>query len=84
MDLLTENSPESCSNIGLECGSCVHACAVSVAAICRDLEPNNVQQIFFQLYPAPGCHAMAPVFGLAYQQLCAAQKPALAFASAAA
>jgi len=84
MDLLPENSPESCSNMGLDCGTCVHACAASVAAICRDLESNNLQQIFFQLYPAPGCHAMAPVFALAYQELSAATKPALAFASAAA
>jgi hypothetical protein len=84
MDLLLENSPESCSNIGLDCGTCIHRSAASVAAICRGLEPAALQQIFFQLYPAPGCHPMAQAFALAYQESSVAQKPALAFASAAA
>ncbi|HUJ49426.1 MAG TPA: hypothetical protein VLW25_04485 [Bryobacteraceae bacterium] len=84
MDLLPENSPESCSNIGLDCGTCIHRSAASVAAICGGLESAGLQQIFFQLYPAPGCHAMAQAFALAYQESSVAQKPVLAFASAAA
>ena len=84
MDLLAENSPESCSNIGLDCGTCIQRSAASVASICRGLESAGLQQIFFQLYAAPGCHAMAQAFALAYHESSAAQRPALAFASAAA
>ena len=84
MDLLPENSPEICSNIGLDCGTCVHRSASSVAAICRGLDPAGQEQIFFQLYPSPGCHAMAPIFALAYQECSPAEEPARAFASAAA
>ena len=84
MDLLTENSPESCSNIGLDCGSCIHRGAASVASVCRGLEAAGVRQIFFQMYPAVGCHAMAEAFVLAYQECSIAKPPARAFAIAAA
>ncbi len=81
MDLF-ENSPESCSNIGLDCGTCIHRSAASVAAICRNLDTAGLNQIFVQLYPAPGCCAMSQAFALAYQEACAVQ-PSLALASAA-
>lgn len=84
MDLLPENSPETCSNIGLDCGTCVHRSAASVAAICRGLDSAGLEQIFFQLYPSSGCRAMAPIFAMAYQECSPVEKPALAFASAAA
>jgi hypothetical protein len=84
MDLFTENSPQSCSNIGLDCGTCVHRSAASVAALCRGLDSAGLEQIFFQLYPSPGCRAMTPIFALAYQECSPAEKPARAFASAAA
>ena len=84
MDPLLENSPESCSNMGLDCGTCIHRSAASLSAICLGLESAGVQQIFFQLYPSRGCHAMAEAFALAYQESSAVQIPALAFASAAA
>lgn len=84
MDLVAEHSPETCSNVGLDCGTCIHRAAASVASICPSLAPAGVQQIFFQLYSSRGCHAMADVFALAYQESSTAQTPALAFASAAA
>lgn len=84
MDLFPEHSPESCSNVGLDCGTCIHRSAASVASICRGLESPGLQQVFFQLYPSPGCRPMAQAFALAYEELSTAQKPRLAFASAAA
>ena len=53
MDLLIENSPETCLSLGLDCGTCIHQAAATVAKISR-LEPHGIQQIFLQLYPSPG------------------------------
>jgi hypothetical protein len=84
MDQSTENRPEICSALGLDCGACIHSAAASVARICHGLEARGVQQIFFQLYPSPGCQPMAQAFELAYQESSNAQRPRLSFASAAA
>ena len=84
MDLLAENRPESCSNLGLDCGTCIHGAAASIAKICHGLESGGVQQIFFQLYPSPGCQPMAEAFELAYRECSIAEKPRLSYASAAA
>jgi hypothetical protein len=85
MDLFAETNPESCSQVGLDCGSCIHRSAANVAAICHGLAPSAVQQVFFQLFSSPGCHPMAHAFTLAYQESSVSQKQrVLAFASAAA
>jgi hypothetical protein len=69
MDLLAnENWPESCSTLGLDCGTCTRKAASSVASICGGLDPQGVKQIFFQLYSSPGCRPMAQAFELAYQE----------------
>jgi hypothetical protein len=67
MDLLVENSPETCSSLGLDCGTCIHQAAASLAKIAR-LEPQGIHQIFFQLYPSTGCRPMAHAFELAYRE----------------
>jgi hypothetical protein len=69
MDLLAiENRPETCSALGLDCGSCTRKAASSVASICGGLDPQGLKQIFFQLYSSPGCRPMAQSFELAYQE----------------
>ena len=83
MDLLTENSPETCLSLGLDCGTCIHQAAATVAKISR-LEPNGVQQIFFQLYPSPGCRPMAHAFEMAYRESSNTQKTVIKFTTAAA
>ena len=82
MDLLSEHRPETCSTLGLDCGTCIHGTAASIAKICQGLESHGVQQIFIQLYPSPGCQPMAHAFELAYREV--SEKPRLSFASAAA
>jgi hypothetical protein len=84
MDLLTENRPETCATLGLDCGTCIHQSARSVAGICHGLGSASVQQIFFQLYPSIGCSPMAQAFELAYQAASSPEIPLLALASAAA
>ena len=84
MDLLTENSPETCSSLGLDCGTCVHQAAAMVGKICRTLDPNGVQQIFFQLFTSPGCRPMAQAFELAYRESANTHKTVVKFTSAAA
>ena len=69
MDLfLTENRPETCAALGLECGSCARKAGASVARICTGLESHGIQQLFLQLYPSLGCRPMAAAFELAYRE----------------
>lgn len=83
MDLVTENRPETCSSIGLDCESCIQRCASTTAAICPDLQPAGVHRIFFQLYASPGCHPMAHAFLTAYSEANRpAKKPMVAAARA--
>lgn len=85
MEHFVEPNPESCSRIGLDCGSCIQRSAASVAQICNGMEAPALQQVFFQLYSSPGCYPMAQAFALAYEE-CAIVQPqrTLAFATAAA
>ena len=84
MDLLTENQPETCASLGMECGACVRQAASSVAAVCHGLEPAALHQVFFQLFPSPGCKPMALAFTTAYREVGEPQRQILALATAAA
>ena len=84
MDLVTENQPETCSNLGLDCGTCIQRCASTTAAICPDLEPAGVHRMFFQLYASPGCHPMAHAFMRAYDDAATPSKPMMVAARASA
>jgi len=84
MDFVTENRPETCSSLGLDCGTCIQRCALTTAAICPDLQPAGVQHIFFQLYASPGCHPMAHAFVRAYAEATMPSKPLVVAARASA
>jgi len=75
MDFVTENRPETCSNLGLDCGTCIQCCAATTATICPDLQPAGVHRMFFQLFASPGCHPMAHAFLLAYEDAVTPSKP---------
>ena len=69
MDLLAgENRPETCAMLGLDCRICIHKVATSVARICAGLAPSGAQDLFFQLFPSPGCSPMASAFESAYRE----------------
>ena len=79
MDLWpTENRPEACAALGLDCGTCMRKSAASVARICSGLESQGVQQLFLQLYPSLGCRPMAAAFELAYRESSGVAAPVLA------
>jgi hypothetical protein len=84
MDFLTENRPETCASLGLECGACIQRCAATTAVICPELDVPGVHRMFFQLYPSPGCHAMAHSFLRAYNAATTPAKPMAVAVSAAA
>ncbi len=84
MDLATDNRPETCSSLGLECCSCIERCAATTAVVCPDLDPAGVHRAFFQLYPSPGCQPMAHAFFRAYGAALTPHKPIAVAASAAA
>lgn len=68
MDLMLESGPETCRSLGLDCGTCVRRAAATVATICAGVEASGAQQLFFQMYPSPGCRPMAQAFVLAYSE----------------
>jgi len=82
MDLVTENQPETCSSLGLDCSTCVQRSASTAAAICPDVQPSGVHRIFFQLYSSPGCHPMAHAFLRAYGDAATRSKPMVVAARA--
>jgi hypothetical protein len=82
MDLVFENSPQACTALGLDCGTCIHQAAASVAAVCQALDSIGVQQIFFQIFTSPACRPMAHAFALAYEEASSAAKPHVAYATA--
>lgn len=51
-----------CREAGLSCRECVAAAAGNLAAITADLNSSLARQLFFLLYPAPACAAMATGF----------------------
>ena len=81
---LTENRPETCLSLGLDCATCMRKTASSVARICTGLESHGIQQLFLQLYPSLGCQPMAPAFEMAYRESAGLAKPVLTAAAAAA
>ena len=85
MDLLvSENRPETCSNLGLDCGTCMRNAASSVAGICHGLDSQGLIRIFFGMYPSQACHPMAPVFESSYREATTCEcEPVLASAAAA-
>jgi hypothetical protein len=84
MDLLTENRPETCIDLGLDCGTCVQRCASTTAVVCQDLQPYGAHKVFLQLYPSPACHPMAEAFVRAYQEAVTPSMPVMRTARASA
>ena len=80
---LTENQPETCLALGLECETCARKSAASVARICHGLDSDGLHQIFLQLFPSSGCRPMAPAFELAYTESSAIAKARTVAAAAA-
>jgi hypothetical protein len=66
--LLSENWPETCAALGLDCGTCTCKSASTVAKICFGLESHGVHRLFLELYPSPGCRPMAAAFETAYRE----------------
>lgn len=66
--LSTENRPETCLALGLDCNTCMRKAAGSVARICGSLDQSGVQKVFLELFPSSGCRPMASTFEVAYRQ----------------
>jgi hypothetical protein len=77
MDLFTENQPEFCSSVGLDCRSCVQRSASTTATVCQDLLPSGAHRVFLQLYSSPACHPMAEAFVAAYQDAVTPSMPVM-------
>ena len=67
MDVLPDaNRPETCALVGLDCRTCIQKAAATVARVCSGLAPSGAQEIFYQLYPSPGCTPMVSAFEAVY------------------
>jgi len=84
MELWSENNPETCATVGLDCGTCVHQAAAKMAKICPGIAPAQIQSTFFRVYRSSACHPMVEVFALAYAESSTLQPQVLAIATAAA
>jgi len=86
MDLLwDENRPDTCLSLGLDCRTCVQRSASTVATLSPGLSGAAAQQIFTQIFPAPGCAPMAIAFAHSYLEADGAtrQSPVLSIVAAA-
>ena len=84
MDLWSENNPEACAAVGLDCGTCIHQNAAKMAKICPGIAPAQLASTFFQLYGSSACHPMLEAFELAYAECSAPQPRVISIATAAA
>lgn len=84
MDLWSENSPEACAAVGLDCGTCIHRAAANLAHICPGVEPGSLQQLFVQLYQSPACQVHMYAFERAYLEAANPQPALFTTATAAA
>jgi hypothetical protein len=84
MDLWSENNPEACSSVGLDCGTCIHQAAAKMARICPGIASAQLPSVFVQLYPSPACHPMAEAFAFAYAEAADEQPRVFTLATAAA
>lgn len=84
MDLWSENNPEACAAVGLDCGTCIHQAADRMAQICPGIAPAQLQRVFFQLFQSAACHPMAEAFTAAYRESAAPQPRVISIATAAA
>lgn len=64
----TYETPESCSEVGLDCRSCTEASAGQLAQACPGMNGKMVGQLFVQLHVQPGCSKMHAHFAKAYRQ----------------
>ena len=87
MDLLwDDNRPETCLSLGLDCRTCVHKSAATVASVTPGLGMAGAHQMFFHIFSSPGCAPMAIAFAQSYVDAEAASRrttPALAIVAAA-
>jgi hypothetical protein len=66
--LMTENRPQSCSEVGLNCRDCVAESARQVAEVCRGLRGGMIGQLFVQIYADPACAPMHGHFAACYRE----------------
>jgi hypothetical protein len=65
---VTEARPSACRHVGLDCSSCVNACASKVAGLCAHLTEDQQQRMFFRLYPDAVCRHNVGRFQSAYER----------------
>jgi hypothetical protein len=59
--------PQICTEIGLDCHTCIEGTAKNLAKVCKGLRGKMIGQLFVQIYTDPACSRMHAHFAKAYE-----------------
>ena len=79
-DLMSENRPHTCFQVGLNCQDCTAESARQLALACKGLRGGMVGQLFAQIYADPACAPMHAHFAASYREASCAERAAAAVA----
>ena len=66
-DVMSENRPHTCYQVGLNCRDCTAESARQVAQACKGLRGGMIGQLFVQIYSDPACAPMHSHFAASYR-----------------
>lgn len=70
--------PQICTEIGLDCHTCIEGTARNLARVCKGLRGKMIGQLFVQIYTDPACSRMHAHFAAAYEDASEARPRAMA------
>jgi len=70
--------PQICTEIGLDCHTCIEGTAQNLARVCKGLRGKMIGQMFVQIYSDPACSPMHAHFAAAYEGASEAKPRAMA------
>jgi hypothetical protein len=65
---INDTFPQTCSEVGLFCESCVAGTARELASVCKGLRGKMVGQLFVQIHPSSSCAPMHKRFAMRYRE----------------
>jgi len=67
--------PQICTEIGLDCNTCIEGTARNLAKVCKGLRGKMIGQMFVQIYTDPACSRMHAHFAVAYEDASSETRP---------
>jgi len=79
-DVMSENRPHTCYQVGLNCQDCTAESARQLAQACKGLRGGMIGQLFVQIYSDPACAPMHAHFTASYQDAARGERAGAAVA----